>query len=74
MKYFDATTKAANSFFLEKVRGNKVIYNLRADRIEWDSTKRSWKLLNVVERTLDSKKETITQSPEKTPGTEPSPI
>lgn len=65
MKYYDAGTKAANAFFMEKVRNNKLVYNLRADRIEWDSTKRSWKLLNVVERSLDSLKESVTRLPEK---------
>lgn len=65
MKYYDATSKAASSFFLEKIRRNKMVYNLRADRIEWDSTKRSWKLLNVTERSIDSMKETISQAPEK---------
>ncbi|HVF81955.1 MAG TPA: LptF/LptG family permease [Flavisolibacter sp.] len=65
IKYFDATTKSANSFFMEKVRSNKVYYNLRADRIEWDSVKKSWKLQNVVERTIDSMKETVTVTPVK---------
>ncbi|HVF95971.1 MAG TPA: LptF/LptG family permease [Flavisolibacter sp.] len=65
IKYYDAGTKAANAFFMEKVGKNKLVYNLRADRIEWDSTKKSWKALNVVERTIDSMKETITRVPEK---------
>ncbi|MDB5205816.1 MAG: YjgP/YjgQ family permease [Flavisolibacter sp.] len=65
IKYFDATTKSASGFFMEKVRGNKVYYNLRADRIEWDSTKKSWKLQNVVERTIDSMKETVVVTPVK---------
>ncbi|GAA4731568.1 LptF/LptG family permease [Flavisolibacter ginsenosidimutans] len=65
LKYYDVNSKAANSFFLERVKKNKVVYNLRADRIEWDSTKRNWKLLNVVERTIDSMKETVVQTPQK---------
>lgn len=66
LKYYDAGTKAANGFFLEKVKGNKVVYNLRADRIEWDSTQRVWKLTNATERTLDSLNETVVQRPQKT--------
>jgi len=54
IKYFDATTKTATSFFLDRVKGNKVVYNLRADRLQWDSTKKEWKLYNVIERTIDS--------------------
>ena len=65
IKYFDVTTKSANSFFMDKIRNHKVFYNMRADRIEWDSTKRSWKLTNVVERTIDSMKETIKTTPTK---------
>ncbi len=65
IKYFDATTKSSGSFFLEKVNKNKVVYNLRADRLEWDSAKKSWKLLNVVERTIDSASEYVTQHPVK---------
>ena len=65
LKYYDVTSRSANSFFLEKVKGNKVVYNLRADRIEWDSAKREWKLTNAVERSIDSLKETVTQHPQK---------
>lgn len=65
IKYFDVASKSASSFFLSKVKGNKVIYNLRADRIEWDTTQKNWKLTNVVERTIDSAGETVQQHPEK---------
>jgi len=65
IKYFDATTKSASGFFMEKVRNNKVYYNLRSSRIEWDSTKKSWKLQNVVERTIDGMNETVVVTPEK---------
>ena len=37
IKYFDVNSRSANSFFMEKIRNNKVFYNLRAERIEWDS-------------------------------------
>lgn len=65
IKYFDMVSKSANGFFMEKVRNHKVFYNLRADRIEWDSTKRNWKLTNVIERTIDSMKETVVTTPFK---------
>jgi lipopolysaccharide export system permease protein len=65
IKYYDVTSKSANGFFLEKVRGNKVFFNLRADRIEWDSTKRNWKLINVVERKIDSMSEVVTIHPQR---------
>lgn len=65
IKYFDAQSKSAGSFFLDRVHKNKVVYNLRADRLEWDSTKKNWKLINVTERTIDSTREYVQQSPEK---------
>ena len=65
IKSYYAPSKTGTWFFLQKVRNNKVFYNLRAERIEWDSIKRNWKLFNVVERTVDSMKETQKLTPEK---------
>jgi lipopolysaccharide export system permease protein len=63
IKYFDTVTKSASVFFLEKVRNGKVFYNLRAQRMEWDTAKRNWKLINVTERRIDSLKETLREVP-----------
>ena len=57
---FDTSTKAARGFFMEKVKGNKVVYNLRAETIKWDTATKGWKLLNALERIVDSMKETVT--------------
>ena len=54
IKGFDTASKSATSFFLERVKNNKVIYNLRAGPVNWDTTMRKWKLRNVVERIVDS--------------------
>ena len=63
IKYFDTSTKSAGQFFLERVKNNKVFYNLRAQRIEWDTAKKNWKLTNVIERRIDSMKETLREIP-----------
>ena len=63
IKYFDTTTKSASIFFLEKIRDGKVFYNLRAQRMEWDTAKKNWKLTNVTERTIDSMKERLREIP-----------
>jgi lipopolysaccharide export system permease protein len=63
IKYYDTTSKSASVFFLEKVRNGKVFYNLRAQRMEWDTAKRNWKLTNVTERKIDSMKETLREIP-----------
>ena len=63
MKNYDTASKSSNNFFMEKVRNNKVFYNLRAQKIEWDTAKHNWKLTGVLERRLDSMKETVTSIP-----------
>ena len=64
MKSYDTATRAAATFFMEKVRNNKVFYNLRAQRIEWDTARRNWKLTSAVERTIDSMRENVRTIPE----------
>jgi lipopolysaccharide export system permease protein len=58
-RYYDTVNKAASSFFMQKLHGNKVYYNVRAETIRWDAVKKDWKLLNVVVRTIDGVKETL---------------
>ncbi len=54
IKGFDTATKSATSFFLERVKNNKVVYNLRGSPVNWDTATRKWKLRNVIERLVDS--------------------
>lgn len=63
IKDFDTGTKAASQFFLEKIKNGKVFYNLRAQRMEWDTAKKTWKLISVTERRIDSMKETLNEHP-----------
>lgn len=60
IKNYDTATRSATSFFLEKVQGNKVIYNLRGTPVTWDTSINNWKLRNVVERKVDATGETVT--------------
>lgn len=64
VKEYDTTSKTANSFFMERIRNNKVYYNLRADVMRWDPDKKKWQLTNAVERRIDSMQETVKTSPE----------
>ena len=64
VKNYDTATKTSGIFFLNRIKNNKVYYNLRADRIQWDTTKNNWKLINVIERRVDSAKEVLKQIPE----------
>jgi lipopolysaccharide export system permease protein len=61
IKYYDTTTKASSTFFLEKVRDGQVFYNLRASRMEWDTAKQNWKLIDVTERHINGTKETVSR-------------
>jgi lipopolysaccharide export system permease protein len=58
-RYYDTVNKAAANFFMQKLRGNQVYYNVRAETIRWDPAKKDWKLSNVIVRTIDGVKETL---------------
>ena len=60
-KYYDTVNKSASNFFLQKIKDNKVYYNLRAETVKWDDHKKDWKLSSVIERKIDGLKETVTR-------------
>lgn len=61
IKYYDTSQKTASGFFLQRVKDNKMIYNLRADIMRWDTAKKNWKLQNVIRRSVDSTREIVSQ-------------
>ena len=61
LKNYDTASKAASKFFMERVKNNRIVYNLRADTIKWDPEKKRWKLINALERRVDSMGETTKQ-------------
>jgi len=63
-RYYDTSSKSAGGFYLERVRANKVVYNLRAETMTWDTAKKNWKLSSVTERYINGLQETVTQKPE----------
>jgi len=64
LRYFDTASKMGGGFFLNRLKGNKLVLNLRAESIQWDAKKKQWKLTNIVERKVDSARETVRQIPE----------
>jgi lipopolysaccharide export system permease protein len=58
-RYYDTVNKSASNFFLQKLKGNKVNYNVRAETVRWDPNKKDWKLTGVLVRTIDGIKETL---------------
>jgi lipopolysaccharide export system permease protein len=58
LRYYDTARKSAGAFFLSKIKDNKIYYNLRAESIRWDTTKKIWQLTGIVEHTNNGLKET----------------
>jgi lipopolysaccharide export system permease protein len=54
IKNYDTATRSALFFSLNRVRNNKVVYNLRGNPLSWDTSIHKWKLRNVIERIVDS--------------------
>ncbi|MFT3901628.1 MAG: LptF/LptG family permease [Niabella sp.] len=65
IKNYNAETQSSGMFFMDRVKNGKVVYNLRAQSIKWDTATRKWKAQQVVERTVDSLGERVVMSPEK---------
>jgi len=63
MKDFDTSSKSARTFFMDKVRDNKMFYNLRSETIRWDTAIKKWQLLNATERFIDSMGERVLYHP-----------
>lgn len=58
-RYYDTSSKSASGFYLDRVKDNKVVYNLRAQTMKWDTARKNWKLTNATERYIDGLKETV---------------
>lgn len=56
IKEWDTANKMARSFFMERIKNGKVVYNLRATSLKWDTTgkKNRWLVQNAAERHVDS--------------------
>jgi lipopolysaccharide export system permease protein len=59
IRYYDTASKVSGGFFLQKIKGNKVYYNLRGESIKWDTAQKNWKVENAIERQIDGLKETV---------------
>ena len=68
IKEWDTANKMSRSFFMEKIKNGKVIYNLRASTLKWDTTgkRNRWLAQAVVERFVDSIGERINSVSEMT--------
>lgn len=65
VNYYDTASKSGSNFFMQRVEGNKVVYNLRSENMRWDTASRKWVLDNVIERWINGMKEKVTMTPSK---------
>lgn len=67
IRNYDTASKIAyGGFFMEKLNGTHVVYNLRADNLKWDTADRKWKLENAVERKINGNREELKVIPKMT--------
>ena len=60
VRNYDTVSKFGGPFFMHRVKNNMLVYNLRAQSIQWDTAKNKWKLINVIERNINGAKENLT--------------
>ena len=60
---FNAYDSIAYKFGYEKYQGKNLVYRLRADRLEWDRSKKSWKAIHCFERYINGMQESIREIP-----------
>ncbi|MBO9573275.1 MAG: LptF/LptG family permease, partial [Chitinophagaceae bacterium] len=66
MKNYDTTSKTAyGGFFLDRLKGENVVYNLRAQTLKWDTAKKMWKMERVTERYINGLYETVKDTVER---------
>lgn len=64
LRYYDTTSKTGNNFFIQRFNKTKLVYNLHAQTIMWDTAVNKWKLSNVVVRNINGLRMKITENPE----------
>src|SRR5690606_12096645 len=58
MRNYDTSSKTVfGGFFLDRLQGTNLVYNLRAQTMRWDTSKNMWKLERVMERRVNGIKE-----------------
>jgi lipopolysaccharide export system permease protein len=60
---YDTAYKRGSNFFAYTVKGDQVVYNIRAEAIIWDTAKKDWELSEVLERKVTDKKELVSYLP-----------
>ena len=53
LRYYDTTNKSGGTFFIQRFHNTKLVYNLRAMNINWDTATKKWRLNNVEQRWIN---------------------
>lgn len=61
MENYSMSEGSGFKFSIDKFEKSKLVYKLRAERVDWDSTTKKWKISNYYIRELKDKKHIITQ-------------
>lgn len=64
MRYFDTALKTGSGFYLQRIKNNQVVYNIRSENFQWDTSTKKWKLQNVLERKIDGLRESVRYFPD----------
>lgn len=59
IRNYDTTTKYGGPFFMNRIKNDQLVYNMRSSSIQWDTSTKKWKLSGIVERYLNGQKETL---------------
>lgn len=63
LRNYDTTSKTAyGGFFLDRLNGTDVVYNLRAQTLKWDTSVNKWRLERVMERHIKGIREEVKSS------------
>ncbi len=62
---YDTTRRRGGPFFMHTIKGNQLVYNLRAGSMQWDTATRKWQLETVFERRINGLTEKTVSTPKK---------
>lgn len=59
VRNYDTGSKSGGPFFMQRVKNDEMVYNLRAEVIRWDTAIKNWRLQTVLERTINGLNEKV---------------
>ena len=65
IRNYDTASKSGGPFFMQRVKDNIMLYNLRSESIRWDTAKKNWLLSQVFERNITGLTEKVSLTNQK---------